>query len=226
MRWAPMWPLFVTLEWGWGPALILSCVLTAIINVGFDRDRAGTPEGKNTPSIAALISTVIFLLVQNLLMIVFGSERKPFPKIFDFPWKMRPHPAGIPTEFGDCAYPCDAVCIYLLIYRTNIRGLSMRGTEQNACGRSWWGDQRAQCHNLLPCPSGISAALAAFLVAGYYNTVYPTMGVQIALKAFASSCALRYRRAPWGRGGRTGGGGLRRPLPLPIWAGPTGRHRV
>lgn len=35
--------------------------------------------------------------------------------------------------------------------------------------------------------SGISAALAAFLVAGYYNTVYPTMGVQIALKAFAAA---------------------------------------
>ena len=162
--------LFVTLEWGWGPALILSCVLTAIINVGFDRIVLAPLREKNTPSIAALISTVGFsYIVQNLLMIVFGSERKPFPKIFDFGvWNVM------------------LSVFTLLIYRTSI-GLSMRGTEQNVRAAQLVGVNVRNVITFTFALSGVSAALAAFLVAGYYNTVYPTMGVQIALKAFAAA---------------------------------------
>ena len=124
--------LFVTLEWGWGPALILSCVLTAIINVGFDRIVLAPLREKNTPSIAALISTVGFsYIVQNLLMIAFGSERKPFPKIFDFGvWNV----AGIRLNSTQVVIALVSLVMLsvftLLIYRTSI-GLSMRGTEQN-----------------------------------------------------------------------------------------------
>ena len=145
--------LFVTLEWGWGPALILSCVLTAIINVGFDRIVLAPLREKNTPSIAALISTVGFsYIVQNLLMIAFGSERKPFPKIFDFGvWNV----AGIRLNSTQVVIALVSLVMLsvftLLIYRTSI-GLSMRGTEQKcACGAAG-GRQCAQCHNLYLCP--------------------------------------------------------------------------
>lgn len=46
--------LFVTLEWGWGPALILSCVLTAIINVGFDRIVLAPLREKTRPALRRL----------------------------------------------------------------------------------------------------------------------------------------------------------------------------
>ena len=180
--------LFVTLEWGWGPALILSCVLTAIINVGFDRIVLAPLREKNTPSIAALISTVGFsYIVQNLLMIVFGSERKPFPKIFDFGvWNV----AGIRLNSTQVVIALVSLVMLsvftLLIYRTSI-GLSMRGTEQNVRAAQLVGVNVRNVITFTFALSGVSAALAAFLVAGYYNTVYPTMGVQSALKAFAAA---------------------------------------
>ena len=69
----------------------------------------------------------------------------------------------------------------------HILGLSMRGTEQNVRAAQLVGVNVRNVITFTFALSGISAALAAFLVAGYYNTVYPTMGVQIALKAFAAA---------------------------------------
>ena len=126
-------------------------------------------------------------IVQNLLMIAFGSERKPFPKIFDFGvWNV----AGIRLNSTQVVIALVSLVMLsvftLLIYRTSI-GLSMRGTEQNVRAAQLVGVNVRNVITFTFALSGISAALAAFLVAGYYNTVYPTMGVQIALKAFAAA---------------------------------------
>ena len=156
--------------------------------MGFDRIVLAPLREKNTPSIAALISTVGFsYIVQNLLMIAFGSERKPFPKIFDFGvWNV----AGIRLNSTQVVIALVSLVMLsvftLLIYRTSI-GLSMRGTEQNVRAAQLVGVNVRNVITFTFALSGISAALAAFLVAGYYNTVYPTMGVQIALKAFAAA---------------------------------------
>ncbi len=179
---------FVTLEFGAIPALILACVLTAIINIGFDRFILGPLRAKNTPNIAALISTVGFsYVVQNLLMIVFGSERKPFDNIFDFGvWEI----AGLTlnsTQVIIALISCVMLIIFtVLIQKTSI-GLAMRGTEQNARAANLVGVNVRNVITFTFALSGISAAIAAFLIAGYYGSVYPTMGVQIALKAFSAA---------------------------------------
>ena len=179
---------FISLEFGFVPALIVTCVLTAVVNVGFDRFILAPLRDKNAPSIAALISTVGFsYIVQNLLMIAFGSERRPFPKILDFGiWKVGSFSFNSTQVMITLISVAMLAILTLLIYKTSI-GLAMRGTEQNVRASQLVGINVRNVITFTFALSGISAAIAAYLVAGLYNKVYPTMGAQIALKAFASA---------------------------------------
>lgn len=180
--------LVVTLEWGLVPAIILSCIFTAILNVSFDRIILAPLREKKSTNIASLISTVGFsYVIQNLLMIIFGSERKPFPKLFDF---------GV-LEISSIRINSTQIFILLtsliilgiltlIIYKTSM-GLAMRGSEQNVRAAQLVGVNVKNVITITFALSGISAAIAAFMVAGYYNSVYPTMGAQIGLKAFAAA---------------------------------------
>jgi len=180
--------MVVTLEWGLVPAIILSCILTAILNVLFDRIILAPLREKKSTNIASLISTVGFsYVVQNLLMIIFGSERKAFPKLFDYGvievFSLRINSTQIFILLTSLII---LGILTLIIYRTSI-GLAMRGTEQNTRAAQLVGINVKNVITITFALSGISAAIAAFMVAGYYNAVYPNMGAQIGLKAFSAA---------------------------------------
>jgi branched-chain amino acid transport system permease protein len=178
----------VGLRWGFAAALLVSCALTGLVNVLFDSFILAPLREKNASSITALITTVGFSYVaQNLLMIVFGSERKSFPKVFDF---------GVIEVLGVRFNSTQIIVLIIsivmmlgltfLIHCTAM-GLAMRGVEQNGRAALLVGVNVRGVVTFTFALSGVSAAIASFMVAGYYNSVYANMGSQISLKAFAAS---------------------------------------
>ena len=74
----------------------------------------------------------------------------------------------------------------LLINKTKV-GLAMRAVEQNSRAADLMGINAKGVISVTFFLSGMSAVIAALLLASYYQTVYPTMGAMIGLKGFSAS---------------------------------------
>ena len=77
--------LFVGMNVGLFPAVILSMVLTGVLGIAIDKTALEPLRKKKSIPIASLITTIgISNIIQNLLTVYFGSEKKAFPALFDF----------------------------------------------------------------------------------------------------------------------------------------------
>ncbi len=182
--------LLVTISFSWGllPAIVVSLFVTGCLGYIIDLTALKPLRKKKSPPIATLITTIgISYIIQNMLMIVFGSESKFFPKIFDF---------GIVyiggVKFQSTQLFILAVSLLLLlgltlfIHKTKI-GLAMRGVEQNMVAAHLVGVPVNRVIGLTFFLGGATASIAATLVSGNYQIVYPLMGFMTGLKAFSAS---------------------------------------
>ena len=180
--------LLVGMKFGIVPALILSMVLTGILGIIIDKTALEPLRKKHSPGIASLITTIgISNVIQNLLMIFFNSERKPLPAFLNF---------GI-LEIGSLKINSSQIIIFivsmvLLVVLTGVVsgtkiGLAMRASEQNSRAASIVGVNVHFVISFTFFLAGASAAIAGALIGGYYQIVYPTMGVMVGLKAFAAA---------------------------------------
>lgn len=180
--------LFVAITYGIIPALLLSVVLTGILCIVIDKLTLAPLRAKKSPGIAGLITTIgIYYIIQNLLMIIFGSETKPFPKLFDY---------GSVT-IGGVSLSSTQLCILgvsitLLLLLTYIIkgtriGLAIRAVEQNTKAASLVGVNVNHIITFTFFLSGAAAAIAGTLISGYYQMVYPNMGFIAGLKAYSAS---------------------------------------
>ena len=181
--------MFITMNFGIIPGFIASLILTGIINMCYDtfilsplRSRPGGT------GITVLITAIGFnYILQNFCLVVWGSERKAFPNIFDF---------GALDLFG---YKIDSTQISIivvsvvllailsyLLYGTKF-GLAMRAIQQNMKASNLMGINTKFVISVTFFISGASAVVASFMVASYYQLVYPTMGVTLGSKAFAAA---------------------------------------
>lgn len=180
--------LFIGMQFGVIPAMIFSMVLTGILGILIDKAALEPLRKKGSPGITSLITTIgISNVVQNLLMIFFNSERKPLPAFLNF---------GI-IEIGSIRINSSQIIIFLVsmvllavltavVNGTKI-GLAMRATEQNSRAASIVGIDVHFVVSFTFFLAGASAAIAGGLIGGYYQIVYPTMGVMVGLKAFAAA---------------------------------------
>lgn len=180
--------LFVSMNFGIVPAIILSIVLTGILGVAIDKTALEPLRKKHSIPIASLITTIgVSNIIQNLLMIGFGSEKKSFPAFFDFGMINMGSAQINSTQVVMCAVSLVLlVFLTLIINRTKI-GLAMRATEQNAKAASLMGINVNFVISFTFFLGGASAAIAGSLISGYYQIVYPTMGFMVGLKAFAAA---------------------------------------
>ena len=181
--------MFITINFGVIPGFIASLILTGLITMGYDffilsplRSRPGGT------GITVLITAIGFnYILQNLCLVIWGSERKPFPNIFNF---------GTLHIFG---YAVDSTQISIilvsgilllalsfLLYGTKF-GLAMRGIQQNMKASRLMGINTRKVISVTFFISGASAVVASFMVASYYQLVYPTMGITLGAKAFAAA---------------------------------------
>ena len=179
---------FVGIHFGPVPAIILAVIVTGCLGVMIDKLALMPLRKKRSVPIAALVTTLgISNIIQNLLVVRFGSQRKPFPDFFNLGAFSL---GGI--QFRSRQFVMFGVSLALLVtlllivHRTKI-GLAMRATSQNTKAATLMGINVNNIITLSFLMGGASAAIAGGMVAGYYQVVYPGMGFMIGLKAFAAS---------------------------------------
>jgi branched-chain amino acid transport system permease protein len=179
---------FVALHFGPVPAIICAVVLTAILGVLIDKLALAPLRKKKSVPIAALVTTLgISNIIQNMLVVIFGSQRKPFPDFFNLGMLTVGGVRMNSRQFVMFGVALVLLLFLLLIVQKTKIGLAMRATAQNIKAASLMGINVNSIITLTFLMGGASAAIAGGMVSGYYQVVYPGMGFMIGLKAFAAS---------------------------------------
>jgi branched-chain amino acid transport system permease protein len=169
-------------------ALGASVLFTGILAVGTNKFALEPLRKKKSPPIASLITTIgVSYIIQNLLMVFMGSERKSFPNMLDLPWlDLSRFPITEPQFILFTISFTLFIILTIIVLKTNI-GLAMRAVEQNTKAAHLMGINVNQVITFTFFLGGVSAAIAGALMAGYYQLVYPTMGFLIGMKAFTAA---------------------------------------
>lgn len=178
----------VGLNMGIIPALLLSILITGLLGVVINKAGLEPLRKKKSIPIASLITTIgISYIIQNMLMIVFGSERKSFPGFLDF---------GT-INLGSLHIGSSMVSVFLVslvllvaltfMVNTTKIGLAMRAVQQNSKAASLMGINVNFIIAFTFFLGSASAAIAGALIGGYYQIIYPSMGFMVGLKAFAAA---------------------------------------
>lgn len=181
--------MFITLNWGVIPGFIASMILTGVITMAYDTVvLSPLRDGPGGTGITVLISAIGFnYILQNICLVVWGSERKAFPNIFD---RGTYHIGSYAIDSTQIAIMVVSILLLaalsFLVYCTKF-GLGMRGIQQNMKASKLMGINTKMIISVTFFLSGVSAVIASFLVASYYQLVYPTMGIALGAKAFASA---------------------------------------
>jgi branched-chain amino acid transport system permease protein len=185
---AHMAMVFVGYEFGIILALFLSIILTGILGIAIDKIALLPLRAKKSKGITALITTIgLSYIIQNLLMIVYGSHTKFFPKLFDY-GNVSIAGASIGTTqlFIFAVSLLLLIILSLIIQKTKI-GLAMRAVEQNQKAANLMGIDVNFIITFTFFLGGVSAAIAGTLISGYYQSVFPSMGFLAGLKAFSAA---------------------------------------
>ena len=77
--------LAVSMHFGLPAAILFAAVTTGILAAGMDGVILAPLRAKHAPNITCLISVMgVSYIIQNMMMILFDSTKKNFPKLFDF----------------------------------------------------------------------------------------------------------------------------------------------
>jgi branched-chain amino acid transport system permease protein len=180
--------LFISMKFGVLPAIILSILFTGMLGIIIDKTALEPLRKKNSIPIATLITTIgMSNIIQNLLMIFFNTERKPFPAFFDFGMVKLGGVQINSTQIVMCVVSLILLLILTLIINKTKLGLAMRATEQNSKAANLMGINVNFVISFTFFLGSASAAIAGALISGYYQIVYPGMGFMVGLKAFAAA---------------------------------------
>ena len=180
--------LFVGFEFGIFPAILLSVLFTGVLGVLIDKVSLQPLRKKNSIPIASLITTIgISNIVQNMLVIWFGSEKKAFPAFFNFGTIEFMGAKINSSQIVMCTVSLALLLTLTIIIKKTKIGLAMRATEQNSKAANLMGINVNFVISFTFFLAGASAAIAGGLIAGYYQIVYPTMGFMAGLKAFSAA---------------------------------------
>lgn len=185
---AHMSMLFLGLKFGAVAAVIASLLITGVLGIVIDKLGLEPLRKKKSKAISSLITTIgISYIIQNMLMILFGSQTKFFPKFFDY--------GNIPimgSVVGVRQFAIFGISLLLLgaltfiVNHTKV-GLAMKAIEQNQKAAHLMGINVNSVVTFTFFLGGASAAIAGSLIASYYQMVYPMMGFMVGLKAFAAA---------------------------------------
>lgn len=180
--------LFVGMNFGIIPAVALSLLLTGLLGIAIDKTALEPLRKKHSIPIASLITTIgISNIIQNLLTAFMGSEKKPFPGLFDYGTvSLGSVQINSSQIFMFLVSLLLMIVLVIIVNKTKI-GLAMRASQQNAKAANLMGINVNFIVSFTFFLGGVSAAIAGVLISGYYQIVYPTMGYMAGLKAFAAA---------------------------------------
>jgi branched-chain amino acid transport system permease protein len=185
---AHMAALFIGFEFGNLPAVLIAIVLTGILDILVDKVALAPLRKEGAAPIASLITTIgISQVIQNVLIIVFGSQKRAFPALLSFGSFKIGNITVQSTQLMMCVVSMVLLVILTTIINKTKIGLAMRATEQNGKAASLMGINVNFVISFTFFLTGASAAIAGSLISGYYQMVYPNMGYMAGLKAFAAA---------------------------------------
>lgn len=185
---AQMALVFISIKFGIIPSLLLSILLTGVLGVVIDKMALEPLRKKKSIPIASLITTIgISNIVTNLLIAIFGSEKRAFPSLFHFGNVQVGNIVISSTQIGMCVVSLVLMLVLVGIVFCTKTGLAMRASEQNPKAANLMGINVNLVISITFFLSGVSAAIAGSLVGSYYQIVYPNMGFMAGLKAFAAA---------------------------------------
>ena len=169
-------------------AFTLSIILTGIVGYCVDRFALKSLRRKKAPHISALITTLgAAMIIDNLIMILFGTETKPFKNFLDFG----------SINIGNADLRWDQIIImssafflmgilWIVVYKTKL-GTAMRSTAQNPEAAKLMGVNINTVTAFTWIVSGLLASISGTMVAMYYNSVDINMGAQNGIATFAAA---------------------------------------
>lgn len=180
--------IIMTTVIGFWPAFLLSLITCGLVGICIDRFALFPLRKNNASKTAALISTVgISTFLQNAILLIFGTESKPFPNVFNL---------GNFTV-GNVVIGYIQIIIFILalilmlatsflVYRTEM-GRAMRATAQNVEATKLMGIDVDKVITFTFFFGSFLAAIAGTLIGMYYRSVDITMGFTVGMKTFASA---------------------------------------
>lgn len=178
----------VSMHWGLPVAFVFAIITTGILAMLMDSVILAPLRAKNAPNITCLISVIgVSYIIENVMMILFDTTKKPFPKLFSFG----------NVEFFGATITSSQICMFLIalaflvlltviVNHTKI-GLAMRAARENPKAANLMGIDVRKIVTFTFFLSGMCAAVAGVLVSGYYEMVYTTMGTDAGLKGFSAA---------------------------------------
>lgn len=169
-------------------AFFLSLILTGAAGYCLDRFALRRLRQKNAPKLTGLITTLgMSIMLDNAIMLAFGSETKPFPNVFDFG---RFEIGGAVVSWRQIIILMTAltlmIVLSLVVYKTKM-GRAMRATAQNLEAAKLMGININSVIAFTFIISGVLACVSGNLVGMYYQTVDASMGFSVGMKTFASA---------------------------------------
>lgn len=178
---------FLAANWGIWPAVIVSIILTGILSMMVDKLTLEPLRKKKSEPIAALITTIgVSYVIQNLLIVFVGSERRAFPNFYALDIDLGSFPMNS-NQIVLCVVSFLLLAALMLMVHKTKAGLAMRAVEQNTNAASLMGINVNSTISFTFFLGGLSAAIAGVLIGGLYQLAYPTMGVVLGMKAFSAA---------------------------------------
>ncbi len=169
-------------------ALLASLVITSILGALMNKCllepiRRKTSSGESVMTATLGVSTFIL----NLIMVLYGSETKPFPMPFDLG---RIYIGNVIMKWDQIIIGIAAVIMIvimsLIIYKTKI-GSGMRAIAQDVSAAKLMGVNTEMVITVAFFSGTLCAAIAGILIAMYYGSVDTTMYLGVSMKTFAAS---------------------------------------
>jgi branched-chain amino acid transport system permease protein len=179
---------FTALKLNFFVSFLLSIILTGVLGIVLDKVALYPLRKRNAPKVTALISTIgVSIFLQNLVMIVWGSETKNFPLVINLGAV-----EVLGTKISILQILIFSICLVIMaglnimIQKTKI-GKAMRATEQNPEAAKLMGIDVNLVIMITFFIGSALASVAGTMVGMYYQTIDPYIGYMAGLKAFAAA---------------------------------------
>jgi len=169
-----------------GVSLVLAMLIPAII--GMLIERVAYRPLRKSPSIAVLITAIgVSLLIENLAMLWFSPDPRPFPQIFPLrPLELGGIRVSIPQVIVFITAVVLMIILNFLVQKTKI-GKAMRAVSQDKEAASLMGIDINRIISLTFALGSALAGAAGVMVGVIYPRIQPLMGVMPGLKAFVAA---------------------------------------
>lgn len=183
--------LFVTLVAAGAPfalSMLFAIIFSAFIGYVIQRVAYRRLLNQDAPRIALLTTAIgMSLFLQNLAQLIFGSDSKRMPTIFDFESiKVGKLVIESSTLINIVVSTVMMAALYFLVNKTRL-GKAMRATSEDAGAAKLMGIDTNKIVALTFMVGSALAGVAAILYTNKYNYAKPTMGGMLGLKAFVAA---------------------------------------